>query len=459
MPRRSLLLVPASLTLLLAACSGASSEEDNTPAGPAPTDPIVFEASADTKKDIGVAKWGFDDNGETTTFHGYDAKNAQLLELRESIEETADPFVKRMTMKMTGKIGSASATIDIGIEVAADFQSASYTKTTIENSFETGVPGNVLAHLGPDSMAMVQAKAAEGESGLVQPKTITPKDATDAGGGSLVSGESQQLLVCCSELTNATAALSANAGMSCALTPGGQSTMIQGQSIKPLAIVRQNGRLAVVSPWNGPYNIVDNHCHNAAAANSSKTDGYIGCHSTSSTTTYSGHTINWAPNPYQSANKFCAYEPQANGGSISSGNICCFNDTASASGAPSLVSRDAQSCVSKLCLGQANFAAGGSPPQAFPAGSTPPVPNDCPSSTTAITACNTCCTNQANTIAGYFPAASYQPQVAAYRTRCAAACQQAETARTPPPAANPCAPSVLQWLQSRMNRSGACGSR
>ena len=459
MPRRFLLLSPIVASIVLTACSGASSDDE--PAGPAPTDTIVFEASAETKKDLGVAKWGFDDNGDATIFHGYDAKNAQLLELRESLDETDDPFVKRITMKMTGKIGAASATIDVGIEVSSDFQSASYTKKTIENSFETGVGGKVLAHLGPDSMAMVQEKAAAGDTGLVQPKTITPKDATDAGGGSLVSGESQQLLVCCSELTNATAALSANAGMSCALTPGGQST-ITGRSIKPLAIVRQNGRLAVVSPWNGPYNIVDNHCHNAAAQNSSKTDGYIGCHSTSSTTTYSGHTINWAPNPYQSANNFCAYEPQANGGTISSGNICCFGDTAQANGSPSLVSRDAQSCVSKLCLGQANFAAGGSPPQAFPAGSTPPVPNDCPSSTTAITACNTCCTNLANQIAGYFTDASSQTQVTAYRTRCAANCQQAETARNPPaptPSSDPCAPSVIQWLQSRLNRSSTCGSR
>lgn len=233
--------------------------------------------------------------------------------------------------------------------------------------------------------------------------------------------------------------------------------MIAGQSIRPLAIVRQNGRLTVASPWAGPYNIVDNHCHNAAASNSSKTDGYVGCHSTSSTTSYAGHTINWAPNPYQSANNFCAYEPQSNGGTISNGSICCFRDTAQPNGAPSLASRDAQSCVSKLCLGQADFTLiGSSRPQAFPAGSTPPLPNDCPSSTTTLGNCNVCCSNLATEISNAFPGDEFKAQIAGYRARCAANCQQAETVRNPPPPSNPCAPSVLQWLQARMNRSTTC---
>ena len=59
MPRRFLLLSPIVASIVLTACSGASSDDE--PAGPAPTDPIVFEASAETKKDLGVAKWGFDD--------------------------------------------------------------------------------------------------------------------------------------------------------------------------------------------------------------------------------------------------------------------------------------------------------------------------------------------------------------------------------------------------------------
>jgi hypothetical protein len=455
MYRRLLVLSPIAMSLLLVACSSGSSPDDEPVAGPPPSEPTVFEASAETKRDLGISTWGFDDRSGTTIFHGYDSRNAQVVELRQSADETADPFTKRITMKLTGKLGAASATIDVGVVVSADYQSASYAKTTIENTFDGGIGGKVLAHLSPDSMTMVQ-KTATGGASLLGTKTLRP-EGIDAGA---LIGEQTQLVQCCCELTNATAALSAGAAMSCALTPGGQASVLGAQSIRPLAIVRQNGRLTVASPWSGPYNIVDNHCHNAAAANSSKTDGFIGCHSTSATTTYSGHTINWAPSPYQSANNFCAYEPQDNGGTISSGSLCCFGDTAQANGAPSLGSHDAQACVSKLCLGQANFGAGGTPPQAFAAGSTPPTPNDCPSSTPTLGNCNICCDNLATSISNSFPQDEYKAQIAGYRTRCAAACQQADTARNPPaPApADPCAPSVVQWLQAKTNQAATCGS-
>lgn len=473
MQRRLLLLPPIALTLILAACS-SESPTDEEPVGPAPSEPTMFAASAETKRAIGVALWGFDDSSGTAIYHGYDAKNAQLLELRESVAETADPLMKRVTMKMTGKIGEAAATIDVGIVVSADFQVAEYTKTTIENSFEGGIGGKVLTHLAPDSMAMVQKKAGAAGGGgapLVGTKSLKPLGG-DAGPLVGDGGGSTQLLQCCSELTDATAALGAEAAKSCALLPGGQSTVVGTQSLRPLAIVRENGRLTVASPWGGPYNIVDNHCHNAAAENSSKTDGYIGCHSTSSTTTYSGHTINWAPNPYESVNNFCAYEPQSNGGTISGGSICCFKDTAASNGSPSLVSRDAQSCVSKLCLGQADYKKGGTPPQAFPAGSTPPTPNDCPSSSPTLASCNTCCSDLAASISTSFPGDEYKDQIAGYRTRCAANCLQADTARKPPAPTptptstpttasgdDPCVTGILQWLQAKNKQSSACSDQ
>ena len=38
----------------------------------------------------------------------------ELLELREQVDETSEPFVKRIIMKMTGRLGQASAPIDVG---------------------------------------------------------------------------------------------------------------------------------------------------------------------------------------------------------------------------------------------------------------------------------------------------------------------------------------------------------
>src|SRR4051812_39591489 len=93
-------VAPVGVGLILIACSSAPAIVDE-PVGPRPAEPSVFESSSETKRDLGVTTWGFDDTGDTAVFHGYDTKNAQVLELTESVEETSDPFTKRITMKMT----------------------------------------------------------------------------------------------------------------------------------------------------------------------------------------------------------------------------------------------------------------------------------------------------------------------------------------------------------------------
>ena len=472
---KSLWLSP--LLVVIVACGSTSPSED---VGPAPTDAVVYDASAETQKDLGIAKWGYTETDDVTTFRGYDAKNARLVEVTQQLDETTDDFTKRLTLTMTGKLGTASAKIDLGVIVSDDYQTTNYSQDTIENTFAGGIGEKVLAHLGPDSDAMAKKAIATDTSGtLLNAKTLHPQDdapttstpstpaqSTPVTPGGALTQQPTELLMCCADLNTAQVGLGGQVGMSCALQSGGQSRILGGQTIRPEAIARgANGRLAVVSPWSGPYNIVDHHCHNAAASNSSATDGYIGCDATSSTTSYSGHTINWAPNPYQSANNFCAYEPQANGGTISGGSICCFHSTAGADGAPALSGHDAQACVTQLCLGQANYtgAAGSTPPRAFPAGSTPQTPNDCPSSSSTLISCNTCCSGLADSIAGHFPQPEFATQVADYRKRCAANCTQADTVRNPPAPTptrtNTCTPSVLQWLQSRLQRQSTCGGR
>lgn len=125
----------------------------------------------------------------------------------------------------------------------------------------------------------------------------------------------------------------------------------------PLLVVGPDGNAVISSPWVGPYNIVDNHCHNAATLNCSDpagTDGYISCTSIGSWT--SGHTINWAPDPVTPGpNNFCAYEPQNNGGTVASGHVCCWTGAVNADGTPVLSDAAAPPCVTQLCLGQAAF--------------------------------------------------------------------------------------------------------
>lgn len=181
-----------------------------------------------------------------------------------------------------------------------------------------------------------------------------------------------------------------------------------------------------------------------AAKNASKTDGYIGCHPTSSTTSYSGHTVNWAPNPTAEgkAGSYCAYEPQVNGGSEASGRVCCWSGGGvGKEGQPLIDNQAAQDCVKKICGSQADFS-GKTPPVAFPAGQKPLIPNDCASSSKEKGACNTCCTTYADDTIKRFGdpskyteqadkdrAEGYRKQAEEYRKRCSTACTDAELVR------------------------------
>jgi hypothetical protein len=247
--------------------------------------------------------------------------------------------------------------------------------------------------------------------------------------------------------------MAALAASACALAEAGDDPLASGGNmttesfdlgsagaIRPRELVLgADGKPQVKSPWAGPYHIVDNHCHNAAAANASKTDGYIGCVAESASTSTQGHTINWAPDPSAGGAKgsYCAYEPQANGGTASSGGVCCWSGGGvGGRGEPLFDTTGAQDCVKKLCLGQADFPGWFrswwvTPPKAYPAGSKPLVANDCPGSTSSSAACNTCCTKQADEVMDLFGDSKeqYRQQVDEYEKRCATGCTDRDLVR------------------------------
>jgi hypothetical protein len=212
-----------------------------------------------------------------------------------------------------------------------------------------------------------------------------------------------------------------------------------GGTIRPRELVLgKDGKPQIKSPWAGPYHIVDNHCHNAAAANSSKTDGYIACVSQSATTSTQGHTINWAPDPSAGGAKgsYCAYEPQSNGGTAASNSVCCWGGGGvGKSGEPLFDTAGAQGCVKQLCLGQADFPGWFrswyvTPPTAYPAGSKPLVANDCPGSTDSSKACNACCTRQGDEVMNLFGKdKKYEAQVNEYKKRCSTGCADRDLVR------------------------------
>jgi len=122
----------------LVAC-GSSSSDDDGPVGPAPTDPIVYEASAETTRDVGIVRWGHatDTNDDATVFRGYGRRNELLVEIRQTFTQQ-DTYTKSFEMKMTGAAGSGSQRIDFVAEWAADGKSMDYVTHVRENTFTAG---------------------------------------------------------------------------------------------------------------------------------------------------------------------------------------------------------------------------------------------------------------------------------------------------------------------------------
>ncbi|HEY8072691.1 MAG TPA: hypothetical protein VIF62_01235 [Labilithrix sp.] len=418
--------------VLLAACGSQADD----PAGPAPADPLVYGASDGTKQAVGVAKWGYaidDGNGELV-FRAYGAKNDLVAEIRQSVTLDADGTTKHYAMTLTG-VATAAEHIDFVAQWSADGSEIDYTHVVVDNTFLPGsVAAKMIERLGAD--ATLIPHPADGSTGGLVGNSHPLDDSP-----TLTPGQSSSLLVCtCADTTDDSAAQSALAAQSCSLVSSmsdpleGQDEDVAGDLHPDELVLGADGKPVVKSPWAGPYNIVDHHCHNAAAQNSSKTDGYIACVPSSSSTTTQGHTINWAPDPSAGgkAGAFCAYEPQSNGGTLLTNSVCCWQGNAAKDGSPTFDTAGAKNCATKMCLGQAYT--GGSSPQAFPAGSTPPTPNDCPGSTGTLVSCNSCCTTQATNVSNLFvdktpQGKQFAQQVADYKKRCATGCTDRDTIR------------------------------
>lgn len=157
---------------------------------PAPNDAVVYEASAATKADVGIAKWGFtsDPTKNVTTFRGYGERNELLVEVRQTLERT-DMYNERFTMTMTGPKASGSERIDYSAKASDDGKNTLVSMLVVENTFDEGsVSARVLSHVGADA----KAKTAG---------TITN------GSGSSLTGKSRpldgnQLVTQCNETTN-----------------------------------------------------------------------------------------------------------------------------------------------------------------------------------------------------------------------------------------------------------------
>jgi hypothetical protein len=157
-----------------------SADEDQSIAGPPPSEPTVFSSTPDTKKELGIEKWGFDtdESGDSMTYRGYGANNEVLATVRQQLD-ASDPMHLYFTLEVSGKVGNAIEKIEWYAKPSEDgSQNVIYTDVK-ENSFEEGGKAlSVLVRFKEDGAArqggsaggslVTQAHPLEGQQ-LVDP--------------------------------------------------------------------------------------------------------------------------------------------------------------------------------------------------------------------------------------------------------------------------------------------------
>jgi hypothetical protein len=140
--------IPLAVAALLCALTGCSSEDDDaTIAGPPPSEPLVFEASPDTKNELAIERWGFTVDGAsaTSTYRAYGAKNEVLATVVQKHDAHA------FSMSLTSPRGSASENVELSQQTGENGEMQLVVLVT-ENTFAEGeFPARVLARFKADS--------------------------------------------------------------------------------------------------------------------------------------------------------------------------------------------------------------------------------------------------------------------------------------------------------------------
>lgn len=174
-------IVVASAVVTMGALVGCgSSDEEQSISGPPPSESTVFSSQADTKKDLGIDKWGFetDESGDRMTYRGYGANNEVLATVKQQLD-ASDPMHLYFTLEVSGKVGNAVEKIEFYSKPSEDgTQNIVYTEVK-ENSFdETSNAFKVLVRFNADGAArqggsaggslVTQARPLDGQQ-LVDP--------------------------------------------------------------------------------------------------------------------------------------------------------------------------------------------------------------------------------------------------------------------------------------------------
>lgn len=152
----SYVLSSIAVVTALVGCGSDATEEST---GPEPTEATVFEASKETKADLGIEKWGYEagPNGDSAKYRGYGAKNQVIAEVSRSLDRSND---KQWKFKLTasGEAGTAKESIDFDFKSVAGSTDSEVYVTVTENTFAEGSgPAKVLARFKADGAIYVAA--------------------------------------------------------------------------------------------------------------------------------------------------------------------------------------------------------------------------------------------------------------------------------------------------------------
>ena len=215
------LLVAAFLAPLAMACGAAEDGVDER--FPAPDDDAYVPASEETRRELGIEKWGVKADGPANTalIHGYGARDERLLEVRHVTRIVDDTHVE-VDIDLTGKRGAANMRFGLEGKEGATEDESEVVMTMLENTFAgDGATTRVLSRMRADTNADVPISTSPAGTvvggGSLVTRAITPQD------GSLVGN--------CSELLSSCGVEVVRAGGSAALNSDACAQLVRAEGI------------------------------------------------------------------------------------------------------------------------------------------------------------------------------------------------------------------------------------
>lgn len=201
-------LVAGILAPLAVACGAGDDGSERQ--FPAPDDDAYVAASEDTRRELGIEKWGVKADGPSNTalIHGYGARDERLVEVRHVTRIVDDTHVE-IDVALSGERGSASMRLGLEGKEGPTDEESEIVMTMLANTFpDDASSARVLSRMRADTNAggpvATSPAGVVGGGGSLVTRAIVPQD------GNLVGNCAELLSSCGVELVRAGGAAALN---------------------------------------------------------------------------------------------------------------------------------------------------------------------------------------------------------------------------------------------------------